>query len=342
MRVATIQMSSDENKDRNMRMAEKLVGAAARDADVLLLPELFTFLGPDAETPVQAESEDGPAVSSLREWASKHGKYLIGGSLLESRRDEAGETRYDNSVMSISNEELARFAAVEPATIGHSRDSGFLREHFFTSFQDAIVVLEEEGNIIPLNTEWNWKRGYRVICSRKALQSLADLNGLQLRFYPSEFEMSVWRALGAVPHVIAFSETYLALQQGMVQAVTSPSNVIYDMKFVEVCKYVTRTNEFPQTLAFYMNKKRFQSLSKELQKALVDACNQAGSEYSAKVDENVEQVLAISKEDYSTVYFEPDMAPFISRARSFYNELKEENSMPSEFWDVMAAIEAAR
>jgi hypothetical protein len=36
------------------------------------------------------------------------------------------------------------------------------------------------------------------------------------------------------------------------------------------------------------------------------------------------------------------MTPFIERARSFYGELKTENSMPSDFWDVMAAIEAAR
>lgn len=147
MRVACIQLSSDEHKDRNLCAAEEQVAAAARDADVLLLPELFPFLGPDAETPKQAESEDGPAVSSMREWASKHRKYLIGGSLLESRKDEPGETRYYNTcfVFSPGGDILGKYSKM------HLFDAGLPvqdknRESEFITPGKELCVIDIEGH----------------------------------------------------------------------------------------------------------------------------------------------------------------------------------------------------
>lgn len=203
--------------------------------------------------------------------------------------------------------------------------------------------LEEKGNVVVLNSEWTWKRGpYRVICTKKPISSVDDVQGMKLRFYPSEFEMSVWKALGAVPNVIAWSETYLALQQGMVESVTSPVTLINDTKFVEVCPYVTRTNEYPQTLAFFMNKNKFRSLPEDLQKTVLDACNQAGEEYSAKLDSVASGVLDEARKTYNITYSEIDMSSFIEKAKTHYASLKKKGSMPEEFWEIIDAIEQVR
>ena len=79
------------------------------------------------------------------------------------------------------------------------------------------------------------------------------------------------QALGANITVIPWGETYLALKQGMVEAVTSPLDSLYDIKFTEVCKYVTEIREFYQNQTITINTKKWQSFSPAIQKAFNDA-----------------------------------------------------------------------
>lgn len=203
--------------------------------------------------------------------------------------------------------------------------------------------LSKKANVVMLNTDWTWRRGpFRVLCSKNPVSSIDDLKGLKLRFYPSNLEMQVWRSLGTTPTVIAWSETYLALQQGIVEAVTSPVTLILDTKFVEVCPYVTREDEFPQTICFFMNHTKFKKLSDSQRKALIDACNQAGTEFTAGLDALAEKILGEAKAKYGITYSVIDMRPIITKARQFYDDSRKQGTLPKEFWEVIDAIEAAR
>lgn len=209
--------------------------------------------------------------------------------------------------------------------------------------QAMFKELSEKANIILLNTEWTWRRGpFRVLLTKKPVNSLADLDGLKLRFYPSELELAVWGHLGTNPTVIAWSETYLALQQGIVESVTSPITLINDTKFVEVCPYITKTDEYPQTLVFYMNQDKFKELPEEFQQILVSACNEAGREFTSKLDSIAENVIAEAKTKYKAQYSEPDMAEFRARASEYYQSQKGSKSVNPEFLEVLDAIEKAR
>jgi TRAP-type transport system periplasmic protein len=203
--------------------------------------------------------------------------------------------------------------------------------------------LSKKANVVMLNSDWTWRRGpFRVLCSKNPIKTIDDIKGLKLRFYPSNLEIDVWRSLGATPTVIAWGETYLALQQGIVEAVTSPVTLILDTKFVEVCPYVTREDEFPQTICFYMNHAKFKNLTDTQQKALLDACNQAGTEFTAGLDALAEKILGEAKAKYGITYSTIDMGPFITKARQFYEESRKKGSLPKEFWEVIDAIEATR
>lgn len=192
--------------------------------------------------------------------------------------------------------------------------------------------LSKKANVVMLNTDWTWRRGpFRVLCTKKPITSVDDLKGLKLRFYPSNLEMKVWKYLGTTPTVIAWSETYLALQQGIVEAVTSPVTLILDTKFVEVCPYVTREDEFPQTICFFMNQTKFKKLTDAQQKALIDACNQAGAEFTGGLDALAEKILAEAKAKYGITYSVIDMQPFIAKARQFYADSRKQGTMPKEF-----------
>ncbi len=84
MRVALLQLNSQDDPEVNLREAMRLIEAAAVEgADLAALPELFTYLGPSSEHPRVAESIPGPTTDRLSALAARHRMYILGGSFLE-------------------------------------------------------------------------------------------------------------------------------------------------------------------------------------------------------------------------------------------------------------------
>jgi nitrilase len=84
IRVAAVQMTSTTEVAANLALAEERIAEAAdRGARLVVLPENFSFLGSvDAERLAAAEREGrGPAQDFLREQASRHGLWLVGGTI---------------------------------------------------------------------------------------------------------------------------------------------------------------------------------------------------------------------------------------------------------------------
>ncbi len=90
--VAVVQMSSQEDVTANLAKARELVAeAAARGAELVLLPENFAFMAGDVEKRAHAEALDGegPIVTFLRETARAHKLTLVGGGMPERSPDAA-------------------------------------------------------------------------------------------------------------------------------------------------------------------------------------------------------------------------------------------------------------
>jgi predicted amidohydrolase len=87
LRVACVQLNSNDTKAENIERAEGLVArAAATGADLVVLPEKWTGIGPPEMMRGLAESlEDGETVEAMSGWARKHGVTLVGGSIVERR-----------------------------------------------------------------------------------------------------------------------------------------------------------------------------------------------------------------------------------------------------------------
>ncbi|MBU1358816.1 MAG: TRAP transporter substrate-binding protein [Gammaproteobacteria bacterium] len=82
--------------------------------------------------------------------------------------------------------------------------------------------------------------GYRHITnSKRPITKLADLQGLKIRVPPVEVQLAAFRSWGVEPHPLAWSETFNAMQQGVVDGQENPYTVNRDNKFWEVQKYVT-------------------------------------------------------------------------------------------------------
>jgi len=94
MRVAVVQMNSQDDVLLNLSRAREWIGRAAEaGAQLVTLPENFAFMGEEARKREIAERIDdhftGPIVGELREEAAKRGVWILGGGMPEASGDPA-------------------------------------------------------------------------------------------------------------------------------------------------------------------------------------------------------------------------------------------------------------
>jgi deaminated glutathione amidase len=100
MRVAAVQLTSTPDKARNLAAARKFVDEAVDlGAAFVALPELFNRWGSAEELRDGGEALDGPTITWSRELASRHGIWLLAGSIVER---VAGDDRHFNTSCLIS------------------------------------------------------------------------------------------------------------------------------------------------------------------------------------------------------------------------------------------------
>ncbi|UCE31209.1 MAG: TRAP transporter substrate-binding protein [Burkholderiales bacterium] len=118
--------------------------------------------------------------------------------------------------------------------------------------------------------------GFRHVTSNhKALKTIADFENMKVRLQPNEVHLESFRALGANPVAMDIKELYSALQQGVLDGQENPYNIIHTRKFNEVQKYMSDTGHFFDFINAAANKRAFERLSPEHQKAVRDAMQKA-------------------------------------------------------------------
>ena len=76
--------------------------------------------------------------------------------------------------------------------------------------------------------------GMREMTSKKPITKIEDFKGVKIRTMENPYHIAYWKALGANPTPLAFSELYMALQQGTVDAQENPYAAVIASKFYEV------------------------------------------------------------------------------------------------------------
>ena len=84
MRAAAVQLTSTPDRDRNLEAADRLTReAAARGAELVVLPEKWSAYGAPRDIVAGAEPLDGPALTWARGAARELGIDLVAGSIAE-------------------------------------------------------------------------------------------------------------------------------------------------------------------------------------------------------------------------------------------------------------------
>jgi TRAP-type C4-dicarboxylate transport system substrate-binding protein len=107
------------------------------------------------------------------------------------------------------------------------------------------------------------------IFSKQPIRKLDDFKGVKIRSH-SGYD-PLFKKVGAVPIGMAISEIYGALERGVVTAAPYPI-FVYDMGLSEVAKFVLADAFWPSHTTFiYVNLRKFNGLTPQQQKILVDA-----------------------------------------------------------------------
>src|SRR5690348_11651237 len=89
LNVALVQLNPDDDKQANIAAALKGIDqAAATGARLVMLPEVWTYMGPDEGALAAAETVPGPLTQTLADRARDLGIYLHAGSFLERAEGE--------------------------------------------------------------------------------------------------------------------------------------------------------------------------------------------------------------------------------------------------------------
>lgn len=118
--------------------------------------------------------------------------------------------------------------------------------------------------------------GFRVLTnSKQPVKTLDDLKGLVIRVPKNEIMISTYQAWGINPTPMAWSETFTALQQKVVDGQDNPYITVAAMQFYEVQKYITNIRYIFSLEPLVVSESIFQDMDPELQKAILEAGHEA-------------------------------------------------------------------
>jgi C4-dicarboxylate-binding protein DctP len=141
-----------------------------------------------------------------------------------------------------------------------------------------------------------WDNGFKVMSANKPLRMPADYKGLKFRIQSSKVLEAQFRALGAIPQVMAFGEVYQALQTGVVDGQENTPSNMYTQKMHEVQKYTTLTNHGYIGYVLVVNKKFWDGMPGDVRGQVEKAIAEATA-YSNDISEkeNAEALDEIKK-----------------------------------------------
>ena len=150
-------------------------------------------------------------------------------------------------------------------------------------------------------------QGFRVMSTNKPVNIFADFIGQKIRTMENSYHLAFWKALGANPTPMSFSEVYIGLQQHTIDAQENPYEVIVSNNLYEQQDYVVETNHLPHLISLIVNDDFFKDLPENEQDIMTEAA-QLATEYAreqsdariadkiATIEESGTQIITLSDE----------------------------------------------
>ncbi|MGD1821485.1 MAG: TRAP transporter substrate-binding protein [Pleomorphochaeta sp.] len=188
--------------------------------------------------------------------------------------------------------------------------------------QEIYDGLEEKTDVVPLGAFYYGNR-YLTTASFP-VRKPADLNKHTVRVPDQKMYIDTLNSMGATATPMAFSEVFLSLQQGVIDAQENPLATIATNKFNEVQKYLNQTEHITGGNVFYASRKSLDKLPKEYQDAIIEAGKEAAA-YTNKLAFEVEDGYKQKLQDQGMILVsDVDKEAFKEATKVVYADLEKD------------------
>ena len=174
-------------------------------------------------------------------------------------------------------------------------------------------IMNEQGMQQVSYVEWGFRH---ITNNNKPIVTPEDMEGMTIRVAETRLRVDAFEEIGALPTIMAFSELYGALQQGVIDAQENPLANIAAANFDEVQDYLSLTGHFYNTVMVVIDNDIWDSIAEEDQAIILEE----GRDLSDKVrvandssEEDYLQELAdrgmLINDDVDTEAFREKMLP---------------------------------
>ena len=194
------------------------------------------------------------------------------------------------------------------------------RDHFnkvvYGPIGDEIKASTHDKGFVSIGS---YAAGTRSFYTKKPIKSLDDLKGMKLRVPPSPTMLRTVELLGGLPTPVAFSESYTALQQGVVDGAENNIPSYVHTRHSEVAKYYTQDehSSFPDFLV--ISTRALDQLTKEQRALLLDVVKRSET-WQQTLWDNLDTENRKKAEQAGVSFSTIDKEPFRKAVKPLHDE----------------------
>lgn len=181
-------------------------------------------------------------------------------------------------------------------------------------FIDSDTMQNINADLEPFNMHVlaYFDNGFRCVTTTEKvgpINSVADMEGLNIRTPENQIVMETMSALKANPKSFPFAELKDAIRDGQFDAQENPIPVIYNNGLYEVQKYLSITNHSYDAMPLTIDNSIWTALKPEYREIIEKAAKTAETEDRNLVKQQTEDFVSSLEKEGMVVNY-PDLAPF--------------------------------
>ena len=169
-----------------------------------------------------------------------------------------------------------------------------------------------------------WENGFRHITNDiRPIEGPADLRGIKLRTPRGRWRVRLFQTFGANPTPMSLSETFIALQTGVIDGQENPLSQIHSQKFHEVQQFLTLSSHVYTPAFLLAGRDRWQSLPETVRDILSSTAREIQAfvyEQAETLDEKLLADLRLA----GIAVNECDREQFLAAGRPIFEEFASE------------------
>ena len=208
----------------------------------------------------------------------------------------------------------------------------FTLPYLFESTEQGRIIIDRKWD--QINEYSIYQAGCRILTitdagfrhisnSKKPIRSLEDLQDVKIRVPNNKVLIEMFKSWGVDPIPMAWSETFSALQQKVVDGQENPINVLVAQQFYEVQDYVTLDGHIWQTGTLLISEKIFDGLPEEIQDAVVMAGKETMEWERDFINKSIESDKKTVQEKGMEILELTDKDEWMRRARTTWDQFYE-------------------